>query len=54
MLIDSISLILFVGYLSYWFIKNVSNTINANQQTYKQKYGILKYTYENGFDYYYR
>lgn len=54
MLIDTVSIILFVGYLSYWFIDRVGNTIYVNKQTYKQKYGVLKYDYKNGFDYYYK
>ena len=54
MMIDTIALILFIGYLGYWLITRMSKTIDTNQKIYKQKYGILRYDYRNGFDYYYK
>ena len=54
MLIDTIALGLFIGYLSYWMVTRMNNTMTENKLLYEKKQNKLKYNSFKGFNYHYR
>ena len=54
MLIDNIALGIFIGYLSYWTVTRMNNTMTENKLLYEQQQNKLRYNSVKGFNYQYR